>query len=167
MIFLPLSGLTQGAQPIISYNYGAGNNERVRGVFRLLLCCCMGFATAAWAVVMAVPGVFVQIFNSSSRELYEMASWGMRFYIAGAFAMGAQMACQQTFLALGQAKISLFFACFRKLILMIPLIFILPVFLENKLMAVFLAEAVSDLIAGIITTVTFLALFPKILQRAR
>lgn len=167
MIFLPLSGLTQGAQPIISYNYGAGNNDRVRKAFRLLLYCCMGFATAAWAVIMAIPGVFVQIFNSSSQELYEMASWGMRFYIAGAFAMGAQLACQQTFLALGQAKISLFFACFRKLILMIPLIFILPVFLENKLMAVFLAEAVSDFIAGVTTTITFLVLFPKILQRER
>ena len=99
--------------------------------------------------------------------LFRSASWGMRFYIAGAFAMGAQIACQQTFLALGQAKVSLFFACFRKLILMIPLIFILPVFLENKLMAVFLAEAVSDFVAGVATTGTFLVLFPKILQRER
>lgn len=167
MIFLPLSGLTQGAQPIISYNYGAGNDERVKKTYRLLLCCCGIFATSAWILVMAVPGVFVKIFNSSSQELYEMASWGMRFYIAGAFAMGAQMACQQTFLALGQAKVSLFFACFRKLILMIPLIFILPMFLENKLMAVFLAEAVSDFVAGVATTITFLILFPRILQRER
>lgn len=167
MIFLPLSGLTQGAQPIISYNYGAGNDERVKKTYRLLLCCCVIFATSAWALVMAVPGVFVRIFNSSSQELYEMAGWGMRFYIAGAFAMGAQMACQQTFLALGQAKVSLFFACFRKLILMIPLIFILPMFLENKLMAVFLAEAVSDFVAGVATTITFLILFPRILQRER
>lgn len=167
MIFLPLSGLTQGAQPIISFNYGAGNNERVKKTFRLLICCCVCFATLAWAFVMGFPGLFVRIFNSSSKELYDMASWGMRFYIAGAFAMGAQMACQQTFLALGQAKVSLFFACFRKLILMIPLIFILPVFLENKLMAVFLAEAVSDFVAGVATTGTFLVLFPKILQRER
>lgn len=167
MIFLPLSGLTQGAQPIVSYNYGAGNDERVKKTYRLLLCCCVIFATSAWALVMAVPGVFVRIFNSSSQELYEMAGWGMRFYIAGAFAMGAQMACQQTFLALGQAKVSLFFACFRKLILMIPLIFILPMFLENKLMAVFLAEAVSDFVAGVATTITFLILFPRILQRER
>lgn len=167
MIFLPLSGLTQGAQPIISYNYGARNDERVKKTFRMLVFTCLGFATAAWAVIMMFPGMFVKIFNSSSQELYEMASWGMRIYIAGAFAMGAQMACQQTFLALGQAKVSLFFACFRKLILMIPLIFILPLFLENKLMGVFLAEAVSDLTAGIATTVTFLILFPRILQRER
>ncbi|MCI8485094.1 MAG: MATE family efflux transporter [Lachnospiraceae bacterium] len=167
MIFLPLSGLTQGAQPIISYNYGAKNDERVKKTFRLLLFSCFGFATFEWAVIMAVPGTFVQIFNSNSRELYEMASWGMRFYIAGTFAMGAQMACQQTFLALGQAKISLFFACFRKLILMIPLIFLLPVVLENKLMAVFLAEAVSDFTAGVVTTITFLILFPRILQKER
>lgn len=167
MIFLPLSGLTQGAQPIISYNYGAGKDERVKKTFRLLVFSCFGFATAAWAVIMIFPGVFVKIFNNSSQELYEMASWGMRIYMAGAFAMGAQMACQQTFLALGQAKVSLFFACFRKLILMIPLIFILPLFLENKLMGVFLAEAVSDFVAGITTTVTFLILFPRILQRER
>ena len=167
MIFLPLSGLTQGAQPIISYNYGARNDERVKKTFRMLVFTCLGFATAAWAVMMMFPGMFVKIFNSSSQELYEMASWGMRIYIAGAFAMGAQMACQQTFLALGQAKVSLFFACFRKLILMLPLIFIITLFLENKLMGVFLAEAVSDLTAGIATTVTFLILFPRILQRER
>ena len=167
MIFLPLSGLTQGAQPIISYNYGAKNDARVRKTFRLLLCCCIVFATSAWALVMAVPGIFFGVFTNPSQQFYDMASWGMRFYIAGAFAMGAQMACQQTFLALGQAKASLFFACFRKLILMIPLIFILPLFFENKLMAVFLAEAVSDFLAGIATTATFLVLFPKILQRGR
>lgn len=167
MIFLPLSGLTQGAQPIISYNYGAGNDERVKKTFRLLVLSALGFATAAWTVIMIFPGAFVKIFNNSSQELYEMASWGMRIYMAGAFAMGAQIACQQTFLALGQAKVSLFFACFRKLILMIPLIFILPLFLENKLMGVFLAEAVSDFAAGIATTSTFLILFPRILQRER
>ncbi len=167
MIFLPLSGLTQGAQPIISYNYGAGNNARVRSAFRLLIGCCLAFVVTAWGIVMAFPGAFVRIFNSSSQELYDMASWAMRIYLAGFFSMGAQIACQQTFLALGQAKASLFFACFRKLILMIPLIFILPVFFEDKLMAVFLAEAVSDLLAATATTVTFLALFPKILQKDR
>ncbi len=167
MIFLPLSGLTQGAQPIISYNYGAGNNVRVKKTFRLLFCSSLGFATAAWAVVMGFPGVFVQIFNSSSKELYEMASWAMRIFLGGAFAMGGQIACQQTFLALGQAKVSLFFACFRKLILMIPLIFLLPVFFEDKLMAVFLAEAVSDLLAAAATTITFLFLFPRILKKER
>ena len=167
MIFLPLSGLTQGAQPIISYNYGAGNNARVRSAFRLLIGCCLAFVVTAWGIVMAFPGAFVRIFNSSSQELYDMASWAMRIYLAGFFSRGAPIACQQTFLALGQAKASLFFACFRKLILMIPLIFILPVFFEDKLMAVFLAEAVSDLLAATATTVTFLALFPKILQKDR
>ena len=81
--------------------------------------------------------------------------------------MGGQLACQQTFLALGQAKVSLFFACFRKLILMIPLIFVLPLFFENKLLAVFLAEAVSDLLAAAATTITFLILLPKILKKER
>ena len=167
MLFLPLSGLTQGAQPIISYNYGAGNDLRVKKAFRLLFCVSIAFVTALWAVIMIFPGIFVKIFNSSSQELYQMASWAMRFFMAGAFAMGGQMACQQTFLALGQAKVSLFFACFRKLILMIPLIFLLPMFLEDKLMAVFLAETVSDLLAGIATTATFFILFPRILKKDR
>ena len=96
-----------------------------------------------------------------------MASWAMRIFLAGAFAMGAQIACQQTFLALGQAKVSLFFACFRKLILMIPLIFVLPLFFQDKLMAVFLAEAVSDLLAAAATTITFFILFPRILKKER
>ena len=113
---------------------------------------------------MIFPGFFVQVFNNDSQELYQIASWAMRIFFGGAFAMGAQIACQQTFLALGQAKVSLFFACFRKLILMIPLIFILPLFFQNKLMAVFLAEAVSDLVAATATTVTFFILFPKILK---
>lgn len=167
MIFLPLSGLGQGAQPIISYNYGAGKNDRVKKAFRLLFGISMGFAAAIWAVIMMLPGIFVHIFNSSSQELYDMAVWAMRIFMAGAFAMGGQMACQQTFLALGQAKASLFFACFRKLILMIPLIFLLPLFLADKLMAVFLAEAVSDLLAATVTVITFLILFPRILKKER
>lgn len=167
MIFLPLSGLGQGAQPIISYNYGAGNNERVKKAFWLLFLVSMGFAAVFWAVVLLVPGMFVQMFNNNSQELYDMASWAMRIFMAGAFAMGGQMACQQTFLALGQAKASLFFACFRKLILMIPLIFLLPAFMEDKLMAVFMAEAVSDLLAAAATVLTFLVLFPRILKKER
>lgn len=165
MIFLPLSGLTQGAQPIISYNFGAGNEERVKKAFRLLIASSLTFVTVGWGLVMGFPGLFVRMFNSSSVELYEMASWAMRIYMAGFFTMGAQIACQQTFLALGQAKASLFFACFRKIILMIPLIFLLPMFMENKLMAVFLAEAVSDAAAATATTVTFLILFPRILRK--
>ncbi len=167
MIFLPLSGLGQGAQPIISYNYGAGNNDRVKKAFRLLFGTSLGFAAAIWAVIMLFPGIFVRIFNSSSLELYDMAVWAMRIFMAGAFAMGGQMACQQTFLALGQAKASLFFACFRKLILMIPLIFLLPLCLADKLMAVFLAEAVSDLLAAAVTVTAFLVLFPRILKKER
>ena len=165
MIFLFLDGMAQGAQPIISYNYGAGNGDRVKAAFRLLFCSCVGCMLCMWSVVMAFPGVIVKIFNDSSQELYDMASWAMRIYLAGFFCQGAQSACQQTFLALGQAKVSLFFACFRKLILMIPLIYILPMFFENKLMAVLMAEAVSDVVAAVATTTTFLILLPRILRK--
>lgn len=167
MIFLPLIGLGQGAQPIISFNYGAGNHDRVKKAFRLLFGISLGFAAVIWAVIMVFPGMFVRIFNSNSQELYDMATWAMRIFMAGAFAMGGQMACQQTFLALGQAKASLFFACFRKLTLMIPLIFLLPLCFTDKLMAVFLAEAVSDFLATAVTVITFLILFPRILKKER
>lgn len=167
MVFLPLNGLTQGAQPIVSYNFGAGNIERVKKTFKLLFISCFLYVTVCWGAVMLFPQVFVKVFNNSSAELLETASWAMRVYMAGTFAMGAQMACQQTFLALGQAKVSLFFACFRKILLMIPLIFILPMFLENNLLAVFLAEPISDLAAGVFTTLAFFILFPKILKKEK
>ncbi|MEG0963583.1 MAG: MATE family efflux transporter [Lachnospiraceae bacterium] len=167
LVFLPLNGLTQGAQPILSYNYGAGNIKRVKKTFKLLLFSGVTFVTIIWAAVMLFPGVFVKIFNNSSVELYETATWGMRIYMGGCFAMGAQMACQQTFLALGQAKASLFFACFRKIFLMIPLIYILPCLFENQLGAVFLAESVSDFVAGLVTTISFIVLFPKILGKTK
>ena len=156
---MPLLGLTQGAQPIISYNYGAKQLDRVRDTFKLLLKCSMVYTTTMWALLMIFPQVFVSIFNKNP-ELMEITSWSIKIYFAGILLFGAQMACQQTFLALGKAKISLILALLRKIVLLIPLIFILPMLMENKLFGVLMAEPVADIVAAITTTVWF-AIFYK------
>lgn len=167
LVWMPLSGLTQGAQPIISFNFGAGNQERVRKTFRMLLISALGYSFCMGGVVLLFPQMFVSIFNKNSKELFEITVWAMRIFMAGTLVLGIQSACQQTFLALGQAKISLFLACLRKVILMIPLIFLLPHIFENKVFGVFLAEPVSDIIAVMVTGTTFFVAFPRILKKER
>lgn len=161
---MPASGIAQGCQPIMSYNFGAGNNDRVKKCFYLQLIVAGGYTIVFWALSMLMPQVFVQLFNKDA-SLVEHAVWAMRIYMAGIFSLGFQLTCQQSFIALGQAKVSLFMACLRKLILLIPLIFLLPLFLENKVFAVFLAEPVSDIIAAVVTTLTFFLRFDKILKQ--
>ena len=164
LVTMPMSGICQGGQPIISYNFGAGNRDRVKKAFGLQFGICAGYSTLFWAALMLVPQVFVSVFNNDP-ELVQYASWAMRIYMAGIFAMGMQLACQQSFMALGQAKISLLMACLRKVVLLIPLIFILPMFFENKVLGVFLAEPVSDIIAMLVTVTMFFTQFKKILDR--
>lgn len=164
LITMPTQGLVQGCQPIISFNYGAGNTNRVKQCFRILLTFAAGYTILFWAAAMLIPQVFVQIFNNDA-VLVEHTAWAMRIYMAGIFSLGFQLACQQTFMALGQAKVSLLLACLRKLILLIPLIFILPLFFENKVFAVFLAEPVSDIVAALVTVAVFFTRFDKILKK--
>lgn len=115
--------------------------------------------------MMAVPGLFVHIFNSDP-ELVDYTVWAMRIYMAGIFASGFQTSCQQGFVALGQARISLLLACLRKLILLIPLILILPRFMpDDRVFAVFLAEPVSDILAAAVTATTFFRRFGRILRQ--
>lgn len=166
LLTMPLQGICQGAQPIMSYNFGAGNTDRVKKTFFLELGVCMTYAIGFWAVSMFMPQVFAGIFSNDT-ALVEYASWALRIYMAGMFAMGAQNTCQQSFMALGQAKMSLFLACLRKIILLIPLIFILPNFFENKVFAVFLAEPISDIVAASVTTIAFLSQFNKILNKGK
>jgi len=162
LIFMPIQGICQGGQPIISFNYGAGKPDRVKKAFFTQFTACVVYATVFWALLMMFPNVFTSIFSDDA-ALTEYTAWALRIYMSGIFAIGFQMACQQSFMALGQAKVSLIMACLRKIILLIPLIFILPQFLENKVFAVFLAEPVSDIIAAAVTTAVFLARFKKIL----
>ena len=160
---MPASGIATGCQPIVSFNFGAGKHDRVKKCFYLQLAVAAGYTCLFWAASMFMPQVFVQLFNNDP-ALVEHAVWAMRIYMAGIFSLGFQLTCQQSFIALGQAKVSLFMACLRKLILLIPLIFILPLFFENKVFAVFLAEPVSDIIAAVVTTGTFFTRFDRILK---
>lgn len=162
MMFLPLTGLTQGAQPIISYNFGARNNDRVRKTFKLLLISALTYSFLFWAVTMTFPRWIVSMF-STDPALIEFGVWSLRIYLATGFVLGAQSACQRTFVALGQAKVSLFLALLRKIILLIPLIYILPNFFSNKVLAVFVAEPIADFLAVSVTVTMFFSQFRSIL----
>lgn len=151
---LPLRGLTQGAQPIISFNFGACNVKRVKDTFRILFKSCVTYSTTIWLLVLLFPQIFIIMFTSNA-ELTDFTIWALRIYMAVSFLTGIQNACQNTFIAIGNAKTSLFLAVLRKIILLIPFIYILPHIFENKLMAVFLAEPVADFIAVSTTSCLF------------
>lgn len=154
MSMLPIQGLTQGAQPIIGFNYGAKKMDRVKNTFRLLLVSCVAFTAVIWLICMILPQAFILIFTDQA-ELIAFTKWAIRIYMAVSVIFGVQISCQQTFIALGNAKTSVFLALLRKVILLIPLIYILPAFMEDKLMAVFLAEPVADVIAVTTTSILF------------
>jgi len=164
LIWLPTQGLSQGAQPIISYNFGAGNFDRVKKAFRLLALSLMVYMVATVLFVELFPGVLVSLFNDEP-QLTQIARWALRIYMAGMSVFWLQSACQQSFVALGQAKISLFFALFRKIILLIPLIFVLPLFFGDKVLAVLLAEPVADVISALTCGAVFFYRLPKILKK--
>ena len=161
---LPLQGICQGGQPVMSFNFGAGKKSRVKEAFRFQLTLCFGYTTLFWLLMMLVPGAVAGIFTSDA-ALIEYTTWAMRIYMAGIFAMGVQIACQQSFMALGQAKVSLLLACLRKIILLIPLIFILPHLVSDPVFGVFLAEPVSDILAAAVTAFTFFTRFNRILDK--
>lgn len=147
----------------MSYNFGAGKRERVKQAFRCQFGACTGYAAFMWLLLLIFPQVFAGIFSSDS-TLVAYTVWAMRIYMAGIFSTGVQIGCQQTFMALGQAKISLLMACLRKLVLLIPLIFILPFFFSNKVFGVFLAEPVSDIAAAAVTAAMLFTRLNKILD---
>ena len=162
---LPLQGLGQGAQPIISYNYGAKNAERVKAAYKLLLKTSLGYVFVLWALVMLVPGAFSAMFTSDV-ELIAFTKTALRIYLAVLFIFGIQMACQMTFTSLGNAKSSIVVAVMRKFVLLIPLIYIMPaVFKENQVLAVYLAEPVADFLAVTFTAILFSIQFKKALQK--
>ena len=157
---MPLQGLSQGAQPIVSYNFGARKAQRVRAAFKCLLISCVVYSMAFWAVVQLFPAVFVRLFNSDA-QLVSYAAWALRIYMGATGIFGIQIACQQTFIALGNAKTSLFLAILRKIILLIPLIYILPNFFADKAFAVFLAEPIADFLAVATTATMFFFQFRR------
>ena len=157
---MPMLGLGQGAQPIISYNYGALNLERMSKAFKTLIIVSMLYTTFIWGLTMFAPKVFVRIFTSNT-ELMIYSAKALRIYMAGSLLFGSQIACQQTLVALGDAKMSTFLALFRKIILLIPLVYILPIFFTDKTFGVFLAEPIADTVAALTTFTLFMRSFKK------
>lgn len=161
---LPLQGLGQGAQPIISYNYGAKNVSRVKSAFKLLLKVDLLYAALLWVSVLAFPRVFAGMFTSDP-ALLDYTGSALRIYFAVLVIFGIQMACQMTFTSLGKAAASITVAVMRKFILLIPLIYIMPAILtSNQTMAVYMAEPIADVLAVTFTAILFTFQFKKALK---
>lgn len=162
---LPLQGLGQGAQPIISYNYGARNRERVKDAFKLLLKVSLCYAAVLWAAVQIFPQGFAGLFTSDP-QLLAFTKNALRIYLACLVLFGIQIACQMTFNSLGNAKASIIVAVMRKFILLLPLIYVMPRILKNnRTFAVYLAEPVADFFAVSFTIVLFTFQFRKALRQ--
>ena len=164
LMTMPLSGICQGGGPIISFNYGAGKLDRVKEAFFCQFGICIAYTTGFWLLLMGFPHFFAGIFTNNT-AIVEYTVWAIRIFLALGFSVGFQLSCQQAFMALGQAKISLVMALLRKIILLIPMIFLLPRFFENKVFAVFLAEPVSDILAAAVTTFMFFRFFFGMLKK--
>jgi Na+-driven multidrug efflux pump len=160
---LPLQGVAQGAQPIISYNYGAKNKNRVKQSFFLLLTVSLGYSIVLWTCIMLFPSAFASVFTNQP-ELIEFTSDALRIYCGVLGIFGMQIAAQMTFISLGKAVSSITVAVVRKFVLLLPLIFIVPQFVEDKTMGVYLAEPIADTLAVIFTTILFIFQFKKALK---
>lgn len=161
---LPLQGLGQGAQPIISYNYGAGNKGRVKKAYFLLLKSSLLYSCLLWGGIMLFPAGFAGIFTSDP-HLVEFSAMALRIYMAVMFLFGIQMACQMTFTSLGNAKASITVAVVRKFVLLIPLIYLLPRILPmDQTKAVYLSEPIADTLAVTFTAILFTFQFRKALR---
>ena len=161
MVTMPVQGITQGVQPIMSFNYGAGDYRRVRRTFQLLLRVTLTATTSAFLIVLLFPGALAMLFNDD-RELVELVGRVMPIFFGGIWAFGAQMACQSAFMALGQAKTSLFLALLRKVILLVPLALLLPR-LMGGVMGIYIAEPIADVLASATTLTLFLRQRKKLL----
>lgn len=161
---LPMQGISQGAQPISSYNFGAGNSKRVKQTFKLLLTCCLTYSTVLWAMIMLFPSAFAGLFTSDA-ALLEFASFALRIYCGAVFMMGIQIACQMTFVSIGNAVCSIIVAIVRKFVLLLPLIYLMPQIIANKTIGVYTAEPVADFIAVTFTSLLFSVQFKKALKR--
>lgn len=162
---LPLQGLGQGAQPIISYNFGAGQTKRVKDSFKLLLKIDLSYSTFMWLLVMLFPAGFASIFTSD-QALLTFTAHALRIYMASILLFGIQMACQMTFTSIGNAKASIIVAVTRKFILLLPLIYIMPhIFTADQTSAVYMAEPIADFLAICFTSILFRFEFKKALAR--
>ena len=162
MYAAPIGGFTQGVQPVISYNFGAGNFDRVKKLYRRMIGICFAFSAGATALVIIFPEFFASMFTNDA-ELITLVGKMMPIFMCGMLVFGLQNGIQPTFLALGQAKISLFIAVFRKVILLVPLALILP--LRFGVMGIYYAEPISDILSATVASVLFFTHIKKIVSR--
>ena len=163
LAMLPPQGIAQGAQPILSYNYGAKNASRVKKTYRLLLGVCLGYSLTLWALVMLFPGFFVSIFTPKA-ELVAFAARALRIYFGGMLLFGIQIACQMTFVSLGKALSSVAVAVTRKFLLLLPLIYLMPHLVSDRTLGVYMAEPVADVLAVTFTAILFSLRFRRAIQ---
>ena len=161
---LPPQGVAQGAQPILSFNYGAKNADRVKKTYKLLLISCLVYSVTIWAAVMAFPKAFVSLFTPD-KALATFASKALRIYFAGMLLFGIQIACQMTFVSLGNALSSVTVAIIRKFVLLLPLIYIMPNLVDNRTIGVYLAEPIADILAVTFTAILFVFQFKRALKK--
>lgn len=162
IVSLPLNGLGTGVQPLVSYNYGRGDSARIRKTVKIVASAALCVSTSVWILSLTCPQIYGYIFHANDAVM-ELVRKNMPFFMAGTIFFFAQMTFQNIFISLNQAKISIFLACLRKVILLIPLCFLLPFFFGAE--GVFYSEGIADAIAGIVTATTFLAMLPRILKK--
>ena len=161
---LPMQGIAQGAQPILSYNYGAKNIKRVKKTFWILLWSCLIYSFTLWSGVMLFPRAFGMMFTEK-KALLDFTESVIRVYFGGMCIFGIQVACQMTFVSLGKALSSVTVAVVRKFVLLLPLIYIIPRLSENRTLGVYLAEPIADIAAVSFTAVLFIFQFKKALKK--
>ena len=161
---LPMTGIAQGAQPILSYNYGAGNKARVKNTFFLLLKTCLTYSILLWAAIMLFPDVFVGIFTPD-QTLAAFTAPALRIYMSGILLFGIQIACQMAFTSLGKALSSITVAVVRKFVLLLPLIYIMPHLASDPTRGVYMAEPIADILAVTFTAILFSFQFKKALEK--
>ena len=161
---LPPQGIAQGAQPILSYNYGAKNAERVKATYKLLLTVCLSYSVAVWMAVMIFPKVFVTIFTPDA-ALIDFSAKALRIYFSGMVLFGVQIASQMTFVSLGNAPCSILVAVVRKFVLLLPLIYIMPKLMSDQTLGVYAAEPIADILAVTFTAILFIFQFKKAMKK--
>lgn len=161
LIVIPVQGISQGVQPIMSYNFGAGKLKRVKGAFVRMAAVCLAATIVLAGLAVLKPVIYARVFTSN-QELISLTCKVMPVYFLGITVFGIQMACQTTFLSLGQAKVSLVIALLRKIILLIPLAIILPKFMG--VMGIYRAEPIADFTSVAVSALLFVITAKKILR---
>ncbi len=165
MITNPINGFSNGCIPLVAYNYGAKQFDRVKHAIRYMIITCGSLAFSVTLIVIIFAEPIVKLFNNSNPELIALAAGHMKFFLFGTLFFGIQMACQASFLGMNQAKISLFIAILRKIILLTTFIYVFPIFFDS--IGIVYAEAAADVLSVATCATLFFLNFNKIIERRK